>query len=127
MADSLATYPTGQIQIGAGDLQYAASASLSFKNNGKLVHTLRQSPSGIVFGVREADGKIETVVPSTGPEYNYAQQVNSGKKIQFRFKVPDKNVTVDGAFTALDLEVPLGDVVKMSLSFIGKVTAPKDS
>ena len=115
----LRDYPTGQVQIGASDLATAASAKVSFKNNGKLVHTLRESPSGFVKGTRECDGSIETVIPATGPEYNYASKINAGAAVQFRFKVPGQPFVIEGRFTSLDLEIPLGDTIKLNLTFTG--------
>lgn len=124
MSDTiLRDYPTGQVQIGAADMASAASAKVSIKNNGKLVHTLRESPSGFVKGTRECDGTIETVVPATGPEYDYASKVNSGAAVQFRFKVPGKPFVIEGRFTSLDLEVPLGDTIKLNLTFVGAFVA----
>ena len=92
----LVDYPTGQIQIGAGDLQHAASCKAGFKNNGKLVHTLRQSPSGFVMGVRDCEGSIDTVIPVDGPEYDYIQLMRTGGTVQFRFKVPASNIAIEG-------------------------------
>lgn len=124
MADQeLKRYPRGQIAIGNGDLQQATLARFSFTNNGKLKHTLRKSPSGVVLGTRECTGSFELEIDEDGPEREVFDAIGEGTIQNFRFKMPTLTKTIEGIFTSVDVEEPLDDAVRFTVNFIGKLKA----
>ena len=124
MADQeLLNFPRGQIAIGNGDLQQAASASFTTTNNGKLVHTLRRSPAGVVLGTREGSGSIEMVVDENGLELEVFDRINNGSILNFRFKIPQSTKVIEGILTNADVSLPVDDVVGVTLAFVGRLKA----
>jgi len=124
MADNeLKQYPRGSLAIGNGDVQSAASASFTTTNNGKLVHTLRRSPAGVVLGTREASGTFELVVDEDGLEIEIFNRIANGDTVNFRFKMPQTTKVIEGILTNADISLPVDDVVGVTLAFVGRLKA----
>lgn len=120
--EELKNHPRGQVHVNGTQLMQATMGRFSVTNNAKLKSTLAKNPNAIVFGNVEAEGSIEVDVPEEGTEFDYIRLVTSGQKVNFQFEIPEQNVTVEGAFQKLEGEIPLDDAVKMTLSWIGKVS-----
>lgn len=112
-------FPKGRIALGGGDLIDVVNVKYTHTNNAKQVHTLRESGAGITMGVEESTVSYDTVVGAEGVERDYFQLVKTGKIVQVRIKVPGETITVEGAYTTRDFELPLDDSVKLSMSFVG--------
>lgn len=121
MADTL--YPRGQVALGSGDLLDVTSVKITDTNSGKLVHTIRRSPAGVTMGVREASVSFDMVVSEEGAERHYAESIRAGTIRQLRIKLPKETITVEGMFVSRDIELPLDDAIKVSLTFIGRLTS----
>lgn len=121
MADDadFVSYPQGQVAIGNGEAQHLATAKFSKKNNAKLQHTLRRSPSGYTKGITEVDGSLEFLVPATGPEIDALKLVSDANPMTMRFKMPGTTVLILGVINQADVDIPIGDAVKISANFIG--------
>ena len=119
--NELKNYPRGQIAIGNGDLQQATLARFNYTNNGKLKHTLRKSPSGFVLGTTECTGSFDLEIDEDGPERQAFDRITDGVVTNFRFKMPLVTKTIEGIMTSVDVEEPLDDAVRFSVSFIGKL------
>jgi hypothetical protein len=120
LQDDFLDHPSGQISLAQGKLSQATLARCSYTNNGKLLHTLKRSPAGFNLGNKEVSGSIETVISKDGMERNYFDLVKNGEQKQFRFEIPAATVAIKGIFTQVELEVPVGDAVKVRTQFIGK-------
>jgi len=121
MSDILPYYPKGRLALGNGDLLDVVSVKTNIKNGGKLKHTIRQSPSGYVLGVRECDLNFEAIVSEKGYERDYIGMVLSGLVKQLRIKVPGSTLIFTGIATSKSIELPLDDAVKYTVDWIGKV------
>ncbi len=115
-------YPRGQIALASGDLIDVVSVKVSHTNNAKQVHTIRQKGAGIALGTEETTVSYEAVVSEDGQERDYFKLVKKGTIVQLRIKIPGETITVQGAYTSRDFDLPLDDAIKLSLNFIGHTT-----
>lgn len=122
MSDDVLYYPKGRIAVGTGDLMQVQDFSAEIKNGGKLVHTLRRSPSGVTQGLKEANVSFNAVLDEKGPERDYWTSVLSTVVKQMRGKFPGLTLTFNGIFTETKLDVSMEDAIKYSTSFTGNVT-----
>lgn len=122
MSDEMLYYPKGRIAMGAGDLMDVESIKTNIKNNAKLKHTIRRSPSGVVMGTKEGSCSFDAILSEKGYERDYVSAILNGTIKQIRIKVPGETVTMSGVFTERDNDIPLDDAIKYSIQFIGKVT-----
>lgn len=107
---------------GNGDLVRVTNFKVTTTNNGKQVHTLREDGAGVTLGVRESTVTFDFVVGENGFERTYIKDVQDGKIVQLRAKFPGgKVLTLNGIYTSVDLDAPLDDAVKGSITFIGKL------
>lgn len=120
MADDLKIYPRGQLALGNGDLVQVTNVKHVTKNNGKLVHTIRQSPSGVVKGVTDGELSFDAVCDEDGFERDYFKLIMDGTIKQFRVKVPGETISFTGMATERSLELPMDDAVKYSINVVGK-------
>jgi hypothetical protein len=110
------------IAQGNGDLVRVTNFNLTFTNNGKQVHTLREDGAGVTLGVRECTISFDFVVGENGFERNYVKDIQDGKIVQLRSKFPGGRVlTANGIYTNVSLDAPLDDAVKGSINFVGKL------
>jgi hypothetical protein len=116
----LRRYPRGQLSFGPGDLTQAETVRVTSTNNGKLKHTLKRSPSGRVLGTRELTFTFDVIVDEDGPEREYFDRVRNGSEVSMRLKIPTITRNIIGMLTSIDVEVPLDDAVKLTVSGIGK-------
>jgi hypothetical protein len=114
-------FPRGQIALGSGDLQQAIVARFTFTNNGKLKHSLRRSPSGYVLGTRDCSGSFELEIDEDGPEIDVFDAIKSGEFKNFRYKMPKIVKTIEGILVSVDVELPIDDAVKFTVSWVGKL------
>lgn len=119
MATEQKIYPRGQIALGNGDLIFVTNVKVSTTNNAKQVHTIRQKGSGITLGVEETTVTFDIVVSEDGEERDWLVMLKKGQIKQIRVKVPGRTMTVNGAVKQDDLELPLDDAIKQSITFIG--------
>lgn len=120
MADDLKVYPRGQLALGNGDLAQVHNVKHTVKNNGKLVHTIRQSPSGVTQGVKDTELTFDAVCDEDGFERDYFKMIMDGTIKQFRVKVPGETISVSGMATERSTELPVDDAIKYSIHVIGK-------
>lgn len=116
------------IAQGNGDLVRVTDFSLTYRNNGKQVHTLREDGAGVTLGVREAEVSFNFPVGENGFERDYVKAIQDGKIVQLRAKSPGGKVfTLNGIYTSFTLDAPLDDAVKGSCSFVGKLERQRAS
>jgi len=113
-------YPRGQISMGPGDLVQVTNVSFSYTNNGRLRHTLKQSPSGKVLGNQEVSGSFTAAIDEDGPERDYFARVKSGEEVSMRLKLPVTTKNVVGFLVSVDGDIPLDDAVELTINFQGK-------
>mgnify|MGYP000432222705 CR=1 FL=1 len=122
MANSnVLTYPRGAIALGNGDLADVTNVKVSHKNSGKLIHTLHRTPSGVYRGSDEGELSFDAVCSENGPERDYFKLVRSGTVKQFRIKIPGETISVQGIVTARELDLPLDDAIKYSITVVGAI------
>lgn len=119
MATEQKIYPRGQVAIGNGDLIGATNIKVSTTNNAKQVHTIRRKGSGITFGVEETTITLDLVVSEDGEDRDWLLDLKKGNIKQLRVKVPGRTMTVNGAIKQDDLELPLDDAIKQTITFVG--------
>jgi hypothetical protein len=107
---------------GNGDLVRVTDFSMSYRNNGKQVHTLREDGAGVTLGVRESEISFNFPIGQNGFERDYVKAIQDGKIVQLRVKAPGGKVfTHNGIYTNITIDGPLDDAVKGSVSFVGKL------
>ena len=117
-------YPQAFLAQGNGDFVSCTNFSIKTTNNAKQIHTLREKGSGFTLGKTESTVSADLVVSEDGPERNFYRQLQTGTPIQLRAKIPGGEVkTLNGVYSGVDLECPLDDAVKLSLSFVGNMEA----
>lgn len=119
MATEQRIYPRGQIALGNGDLIDVTNVKVSTTNNGKQVHTIRRKGSGVTTGVEETTVTFDLVVSEDGEERDWLIMLKKAQIKQIRLKVPGRTMTVNGIVKQDDLELPLDDAIKQSITFIG--------
>lgn len=121
MSDKI--YPKGRLALGNGDLLDVTNVRHRVSNNGKLVHTIARSPSGVFKGNIDTELSFDAVVSEDGFERDYLKAVMNGEIKQLRIKVPGETITVKGMPTERSVEFGMDDAIKYSVNFIGKTTA----
>lgn len=117
----LKQYPRGQIAIAGGDLRQCTNFEWDYSNGGKLVFTLRENPSGIVYGNKQVNFTGETVVSEEGPERDWFDLVDTGKPVRCRVKLPGKTTkSIIGAIVGTKGKLTLEDGVQIGFNGIGK-------
>jgi hypothetical protein len=122
MSEEYVNYPSGQIQMGSGDLQDAISGDFTIENNAKNVHTLRRNAAGYVIGVVDASGNLSVVVSENGPEKEYVQMVNAGRPVAMRYKMPLISGNFTGVAKTAKVAFKVGEAIQLDFSVIGKIT-----
>lgn len=113
-------YPRGQIALGNGDLTQVTDVKLDDSNEAKNVHTLRESPSGVVVGKKEHALSFNAVVDAGGFEQDYFKLLMDGTIKQVRIKVPGETITFTGVVSKRSLELPLDTEIKYSIDMVGR-------
>lgn len=122
MADSdVLIYPRGSIALANGNLADVTNVKVSQKNSGKQIHTLERTPSGVYRGSQEGELSFDAVCSEDGPERDYFALVKSGAIKQFRIKIPGETISFEGMVTARELELPLDDAIKYSITAVGAI------
>lgn len=122
MAETQELFAKAFIAQGNGDLVRVTNYQVKYTNNGKQVHTLREDGAGVTLGVRESNISFDFVIGENGFERNYIKDIQDGKIVQLRCKVPGTRVlTHNGIYTEITLDAPLDDAVKGSVTFVGKL------
>ena len=116
-------FPRGQIALLNGDLFGVTNVKISTTNNKKQVHTIRRPGAGITKGVEETTVTYDAVIGAEGEERDYFTLVKNNKIVRLRIKIPGRTDTIEGGYQAEDLELPLDDAIKQSLTFIGHKTS----
>ena len=115
-------FPQSYLAMGAGDLVQVTDFRATLNNKGKQVHTQRRTGAGVVKGKHESTVTFNSVIDEDGPEREYWRFVQKGTIKQIRVKIPSGRVlTYNGMFTVCDLDGPLEDATKVSVTFIGKL------
>jgi hypothetical protein len=113
-------YPRGVLALGTGDLMQVTNVKHVFKNNAKLVHTIRRTPSGVTTGTHDTTLDFDAVCDEDGFERDFLKSILNGTIKEFRIKVPGETISVKGVATERSLELPLDDAIKYSINVIGK-------
>ncbi len=119
MTTTVERYPRGYISMGVGDLVSAANIKVSTKNDAKTVPTLRDKKGGICLGNEETTVNFSSVVGEFGEEADWFKAVKEGTIKQIRVKIPGRTITVNGAFTQIDVDIPNDGPITEELSFLG--------
>lgn len=120
MSDGLPVYPNGEFSIGAGPLDEVTDVSFRYSNGAKLHHTIRKSPAGVILGDVDCSGSFSYKVPEDGPEFDALTNIESGKVLQGRLKIPTANVTASIVVTSANITMRRGDGISFSCDYIGK-------
>lgn len=102
-----------------GDLAQVTNFKVKLTNGAKLKHTLRKSPSGVVFGHRECSGSFDVEVPEGGEERGYWEMVANQEIKQIRIKIPGRTLAVDIATSDIEMELPSDDAIKITCTYVG--------
>ncbi len=121
MSDDFINYPSGQIQIGAGDLQDAIGGEFTIENNAKVQHTLRKNAAGYTIGTVEASGTIDSIFSEKGPEKEYVQMAAKGKPVAIRYKMPLISGNFTGVSKTCKVTLKTGDAIACNFSVVGKI------
>lgn len=119
MSTPLVQYPRGQINVGQGTLQFAASAKFSYVNGAKVKHSLRRPGAGVVLGNPEVTGSIELDITENGPERDFFFMVRKGEVKQFVFDIPADSKAINAVVSGIDVDMPVDDAVKQTVNFVG--------
>lgn len=122
MSDDFKVYPKARVAFGVGDLVQAINVKTNLKNNAKLQHTLKRSPSGVTMGPKEGELSFDAICDEDGFERDYLKAVDKGTIVQLRVKFPGETMTFTGVFTERPSEGSVDDAVKYSCHLIGKAT-----
>lgn len=120
MSQEQLLYPRGRIAMSTGDLVDVTNVKIDHTNNAKQVHTIAQKGAGIVQGNHETTITFDISVSEQGLERDYYGYLDNGLIKQIRLKIPGSTLTVNGMVKQLAAELPLDDVIKVSVTFIGK-------
>jgi hypothetical protein len=116
-------YPQSFLAMGNGDLVQVTNFRCTYNNKAKQVHTLRRAGAGIVKGKPECTVTFDSSIDEDGPERDYWALVKDGTIKQLRVKCPGGvTLTINGAFSAADLDGPLEDATKVSCTFVGRLS-----
>lgn len=119
--DDFLRYPKAQMSLGAGDLVQVTNFKLTTKNNAKTKHTLRRNGAGSTLGTTDAELSFDMEVDERGQEREYAEMLFSGTAQTVRIKLPGGKVVVfTGVVNTEDLDQPLDDALKVSISMNGR-------
>ena len=121
MPSSQKLYPRGQVAHQSGDLMDAINIKVTTTNNAKQIHTIRQRGAGVTIGNEETTVTMDLLISENGIERDWLKKLKTGKIEQVRIKVPGETITVNGVIKQSDLELPLDDAIKQSVTFIGHV------
>ena len=122
MAEEQLRYPQAYLAQGNGDLIQVTDFRITFANGAKLVHTLRRKGAGLTFGNPECTVSFNSAVDEDGPERNYWKAAQRGEIKQLRAKIPGGvTLTINGAYSGVDLDGPLDAETKTAKNFIGKL------
>lgn len=115
-------YPQAFIAQGNGDLVQVTDFTASLTNNAKQKHTLRRKGAGITLGTEESTVTFNSIIDEDGPERDYWRDAQRGNIKQLRVKIPGgKVLTYNGTYKDVNLDGPLDDATKVSVTFIGKL------
>lgn len=122
MANEQLIYPQAFLAQGNGDLVQVSNFTVTLTSNAKQVHTLRRKGAGVTLGTEETTVTFDFAIDEDGPERNYWRDVKRGTIRQLRAKIPGGAVlTINGVYSACDLDAPLDDATKGSCTFIGRM------
>jgi hypothetical protein len=121
MAAPTKLYPRGRLALGSGDLIDVVNVKLTHTSNAKQVHTLRQRGAGIVLGNQETTVSFEIAISDQGEERDWFEMLEKGLIKQLRIKVPGRTITVNGACSKCDVDIPLDDAIKYMVEFVGRL------
>lgn len=120
MPNATHIYPRGFISMDSGDLIDVTDVKVTTTNNAREKHTLRQPGAGFTIGVEETNVSFSFIVSEDGYEREYIQAVQRGLIKQLRVKIPaGQTFVINGVYKDHDLEIPLDDAIKVSMTFIG--------
>ena len=123
MADELKLYPVGRLALGNGDLVQVTNIRHRVSNNGAVKHTMRRSASWIARGPLDTELSFDAVSDEDGFERDYWRLLRTGTKKQFRIKIPRETINVTGMVSERTIETSTDDVIKYSITVIGKTEA----
>lgn len=122
MADEQLKFPQAFIAMGNGDLVQVQNFTVTLATGAKQVHTLRRRGAGITQGVEESTVTFTAAIDEDGAERNYWRDAKKGIIRQLRAKIPGGSVlTLNGAFSQVDLDAPLDDATKVNCTFVGRM------
>lgn len=120
-------FPQAYLAMGNGDLLQVTNLTATLGSGAKQAHTLRRKGAGIIPGNQESQVTFDSIISEDGPEKNYWRDCMDGIIRQLRIKVPGgkTTLTINGAFSQVDLDGPLDDATKVSCTFIGHMEKPE--
>lgn len=121
-------FPKAFLAQGNGDLVQVSDFNLKTGNGGKQKHTLRRPGAGVTKGVDESTITFNFLVGENGFERDYIRDIQQGKIVNLRAKVPGGAVlSYTGIYTEITLDAPLDDAVKGSVTFVGALEDQRQS
>lgn len=113
---------------GNGDLVTVTNYSVKMSNGAKQKHTLRRPGAGMTKGLRENEITFDFLIGENGFERDFVRDMDEGKVKQLRSKLPGGATLVyNGCYSDLQLDAPLDDAVKGTITFKGKMEDQRQS
>jgi hypothetical protein len=118
--DDFLDYPKGSLAVGPGDLIDVYDINAAFTDGEKIVATLRANPAGSTGGVRSCKVSFKSSLSSAGFERDFMGYWERRKKVNLRFKLPGKVITLVGRYTEPAITSNIDNFIDFSISCIGR-------
>jgi hypothetical protein len=121
--DTLPNFEKARLALGNGDLMDVYNFDTEYKDDSKLVHTLRKHGAGFVQGTIEFTGSFDTYIHPGGVEADWWAAVQLRSVNQLRFKLSGGiTLAVDCKITSTKLKQAVDSAQEVNVSFIGKLS-----
>lgn len=119
MAEKMLDYPKARAAFGPGDLEDVYDINLTGEDGRKVVHTLRNNPSGVTDGPKSSKLTLKSAISEEGFERSYLKKWQEGDIVQIRVKVPGLTWTVAGKLTSPVLTSNVDNFIDFTISLLG--------
>ncbi len=122
MSDDLPNFEKGRMVMNTGDLMDVTDFDFEFKDDGKVLHTLRASPAGFVQGNIEASGSFNFLCHPDGPEFDWIKTIAKNVVKQLRFKFSGLTIAIIVKMNSLKITAKTDDAIQGTISWVGMMS-----